>query len=167
MRQRLVETAMLAAVGGVAYTLATMLKLQSYLGYLQPMPVVVAAMRWGPAAARKATTATTFLLLGVLAYLLLLPTARVWGLLSPRERFRALEWPHIAAWWLSRAMLSGIAHVRCLLNMNDALLGHLKGRAEAPPLTLAPPASRKNLHSPCILACATTEQQWCCELCLV
>ena len=62
--QRLVETAMLAAVGGVAYTLATLLKLQSYLGYLQPMPVVVAAMRWGPSAARKATTATTLLLLG-------------------------------------------------------------------------------------------------------
>ncbi len=64
--QRLVETAMLAAVGGVAYTLAVVLKLQSYLGYLQPMPIIVAAMRWGPSAARKTMTATFFLLLGVL-----------------------------------------------------------------------------------------------------
>ena len=62
--QQLVETAMLAAVGSVAYTLAVVLKLQSYLGYLQPMPIVVAAMRWGPSAARKAMTATFFLLLG-------------------------------------------------------------------------------------------------------
>ena len=57
---------MLAAVGGVAYTLAVVLKLQSYLGYLQPMPIIVAAMRWGPGAARKTMTATSFLLLGAL-----------------------------------------------------------------------------------------------------
>lgn len=62
--QRLVETAMLAAVGGVVYVLASILKLQSYLGYFQPMPVVVSAMRWGPAAGRKTMTATCFLLLG-------------------------------------------------------------------------------------------------------
>ena len=55
---------MLAAVGGVLYTLATVLKLQGYSAYVQPMPVVVAAMRWGPVAARKTMTATCFLLLG-------------------------------------------------------------------------------------------------------
>ncbi|EIE18715.1 hypothetical protein COCSUDRAFT_20460, partial [Coccomyxa subellipsoidea C-169] len=60
----LVETAMLAAVGGVVYVVATILKLQSYLGYFQPMPIVVSAMRWGPAAGRKTMTATCFLLLG-------------------------------------------------------------------------------------------------------
>lgn len=64
MVQRLVETAMLAAVGGVVYTVASILKLQSYLGYFQPMPIVVSAMRWGPAAGRKTMTATCFLLLG-------------------------------------------------------------------------------------------------------
>ena len=57
---------MLAAVGGVLFTLATVLKLQGYSAYVQPMPIVVAAMRWGPAAGRKAMTATCFLLLGVL-----------------------------------------------------------------------------------------------------
>lgn len=55
---------MLAAVGGVLFTLATVLKLQGYSAYVQPMPIVVAAMRWGPAAGRKAMTATCFLLLG-------------------------------------------------------------------------------------------------------
>ena len=57
---------MLAAVGGVLFTLATVLKLQGYSAYVQPMPIVVAAMRWGPAAGRKAMTATCFLLLGKL-----------------------------------------------------------------------------------------------------
>ena len=57
---------MLAAVGGVLFTLATVLKLQGYSAYVQPMPIVVAAMRWGPAAGRKAMTATCFLLLGML-----------------------------------------------------------------------------------------------------
>ena len=57
---------MLAAVGGVLFTLATVLKLQGYSAYVQPMPIVVAAMRWGPAAGRKAMTATCFLLLGEL-----------------------------------------------------------------------------------------------------
>ena len=63
-RQRLVETAMLAAVGGLVYTLSTLLKLQSYFGYLLPLPVVVAAMRNGPAAGRRTMSATAFLLLG-------------------------------------------------------------------------------------------------------
>ena len=61
--QSLVETAMLAAVSGLAYTLATLLKLESYLGYFLPMPVIVAAMRSGPASGRKTMTATCFLLL--------------------------------------------------------------------------------------------------------
>lgn len=75
--QRLVETAMLAAVGGVVYTLASILKLHSYLGYFQPMPIVVAAMRWGPAAGRKTMTATCFLLLGPFEpFLLLLNSLR-------------------------------------------------------------------------------------------
>ena len=60
---------MLAAVGGVLFTLATVLKLQGYSAYVQPMPIVVAAMRWGPAAGRKAMTATCFLLLGKLSSL--------------------------------------------------------------------------------------------------
>jgi len=59
MLQSLVETAMLAAVSGLAFTLATLLRLDNFL----PMPVIVAAMRSGPAAGRKTMTATCFLLL--------------------------------------------------------------------------------------------------------
>lgn len=54
---------MLAAVSGLGYTLATLLKLDSYLGYFLPLSVIIAAMRSGPAAARKTVTATCFLLI--------------------------------------------------------------------------------------------------------
>lgn len=62
--QVLVETAMFAAVGGLAFSIAAVLKLQGYLGYLLPMPIVLSAMRSGPAVGRKATVATATLLLG-------------------------------------------------------------------------------------------------------
>lgn len=55
---------MLAAVGGLAYTLSALLRVQSYLGYLLPLPIVVAAMRSGAAAGRRTMSATAFLLLG-------------------------------------------------------------------------------------------------------
>ena len=53
---------MLAAVTGLAYTLATLLKLEGYLAYHVPLPVVLSALRGGARAAAK-TTATAFLLL--------------------------------------------------------------------------------------------------------
>ena len=62
--QRLVETAMLAAVSGLAYALATTMHLEGYLGYFLPLPVILSALRSGPAAGRKTMTATTFLVLG-------------------------------------------------------------------------------------------------------
>ena len=97
---------MLAAVGGVAYTLATLLKLQSYLGYLQPMPVVVAAMRWGPSAGRKTMTATTFLLLGVWTPRISWRLLSMGALLTPEgsessaERWFAWCWPRNTACWV-------------------------------------------------------------------
>ena len=60
----LVETAMFAAVGGLAFSIAAVLKLQGYMGYLLPMPIVLSAIRSGPAVARKTTVATAFLLFG-------------------------------------------------------------------------------------------------------
>lgn len=62
----LVETAMLAAVSGLAFTLASLLRLDRFLGYFLPMPVIIAAMRSGPAAGRKTMTATCFLLMLIL-----------------------------------------------------------------------------------------------------
>ena len=54
---------MLAAVSGLAFTLSTLLGLETYIGYLLPMPVIVAAMRSGASGGRKTMTATCFLLL--------------------------------------------------------------------------------------------------------
>ena len=55
---------MFAAVGGLAYSIGAFLKLQGYLGYIMPLPIVLAALHSGPAAARKTTTATAVLLVG-------------------------------------------------------------------------------------------------------
>ncbi len=53
---------MLAAVAGVAYTIGNLLKLETYMAYILPLPIVLAALRSGPIPAIK-TLATTFLLL--------------------------------------------------------------------------------------------------------
>lgn len=80
--QRIVETAMLAAVAGLSYSIAVLLKLESYLSYVLPLPVVLAAVRGGAKSAIKCLT-VAFLLLFIIvgpfravAYLL------VYGLLS-------------------------------------------------------------------------------------
>lgn len=62
---------MLSAVTGLAYLLASIIKVEAYLGYLLPFPVIISAMRSGPAAARKTMTATCFLLLGACVVLVL------------------------------------------------------------------------------------------------
>lgn len=62
--QVLVETAMLAAVSGLVFLLSTLLKLDNSLGYLLPMPIAIAALRSGAAAAWKTMMATSFLLIG-------------------------------------------------------------------------------------------------------
>lgn len=55
---------MLAAVGGLAFAVAALLKLTSYLAYFMPLPVVLSAMRNGPAAGQMTTLVTSILLLG-------------------------------------------------------------------------------------------------------
>ena len=61
---RLVDVAMLASLGGLAFTLGAVLRLQAYLAYILPLPVAVAAGRWGPAAGVRAASATALLALG-------------------------------------------------------------------------------------------------------
>ena len=64
--KELTETAMLAACTGLAYFLSSLLRVESYLGTFFPLPVVIAAARNGPVAARK-TMVATCLLLAVIA----------------------------------------------------------------------------------------------------
>eukprot|EP00803_Ostreobium_quekettii_P009366 evm.model.scf_1715.1 EVM.evm.TU.scf_1715.1 scf_1715:1729-7878(-) len=58
----LVETAMLASVSGMATLVLSLLKLESYLFYILPFPLVLASLRSGPAASRKTLTSTFFLI---------------------------------------------------------------------------------------------------------
>lgn len=62
---------MLAAVTGLAYVLATLLRLEGYLSYILPMPVVISALDGGPAAGLKTVTVTFLLLFSTFTLLLL------------------------------------------------------------------------------------------------
>jgi hypothetical protein len=62
--RRMVETAMLAAVAGLAYVLSTLLKLDAYFSYILPLPIVLAALRMGPTAATMVVTVAFLLLVG-------------------------------------------------------------------------------------------------------
>ena len=55
---------MLAAVTGLAYTAGSLLKVESYMAYLLPLPVILAALRSGPLPALKTLTTACLLLLG-------------------------------------------------------------------------------------------------------
>lgn len=55
---------MLASVSGVCQLVFSILKLDSYLYYLLPFPLVLSALRSGPSASRKTLYATFFLTLG-------------------------------------------------------------------------------------------------------
>ncbi|CAH9124174.1 unnamed protein product [Cuscuta epithymum] len=63
---RLVETAMFAAVSGLAYLLSNSLAIENYFGCFFALPIVISSMRWGVAAGRK-TMVATFVLLFVLS----------------------------------------------------------------------------------------------------
>ena len=55
---------MLAAVGGLFFTIATVLRLSSYMVYLMPLPVVLSAQRNGAFAAQMTAVTTAILLTG-------------------------------------------------------------------------------------------------------
>ena len=55
---------MLAAVGGLAFATAAILRLSSYVTYFMPLPVVLSARRSGPAAGQMTAVTTALLLLG-------------------------------------------------------------------------------------------------------
>ncbi|KAG2491949.1 hypothetical protein HYH03_009681 [Edaphochlamys debaryana] len=78
----LVETAMLAAVSGLAYLLSTILKLDTSLGYFLPLPVVLATLRSGVGAGWRTMGATCFLLVVLLGPLRALTYLLMHGLLA-------------------------------------------------------------------------------------
>jgi len=61
-----VETAMLAAMTGLSFHLSASFRLETYLGSLFPLPIVVASARWGDIAAWR-TLLVAFLLLTLLS----------------------------------------------------------------------------------------------------
>jgi len=60
----LVETSMLAAVTALSQFMLGLLRLEGYMYYILPFPLVLASVRSGPAAGRKTLMATFFLMLG-------------------------------------------------------------------------------------------------------
>ncbi len=54
---------MLAAVSALAYTVGNLLRVEAYLAYVLPLPIVLAALRSGPLAAFKTLTVAVLLLL--------------------------------------------------------------------------------------------------------
>lgn len=59
----IVEAAMLAAMTGLSFHLSSLFRFDAYFGALFPLPVVIAAARWGTAAAARTTFTATLLLL--------------------------------------------------------------------------------------------------------
>ena len=55
---------MLAAVTGLAYFMANIIKVEGYIGYVLPLPSVIAAMRWGAPTGWRTVLATCFLISG-------------------------------------------------------------------------------------------------------
>lgn len=56
---------MLASMTGLAYFMGSVVKLEGYLGYFLPLPIVVSALRWGPATGWRTVVATCCLIAGM------------------------------------------------------------------------------------------------------
>mmetsp|Transcript_5536 Transcript_5536/g.13506 ORF Transcript_5536/g.13506 Transcript_5536/m.13506 type:complete len:294 (+) Transcript_5536:85-966(+) len=80
--KRLVEVAMLAAMTGLAYFLASVVKLEGYLGYFLPLPVVMAAMRWSPSTGWRTVAATCCLIMVLLGPVRMLTYLLMHGFLA-------------------------------------------------------------------------------------
>lgn len=80
--QKIVETAMLAAVAGLSYSVATLLKLEGYLSFVLPLPIVLAGMRGGPLACTKALFVAFLLLFILLGPYRAVTYILIYGLLS-------------------------------------------------------------------------------------
>ena len=73
---------MLAAVAGLSYTLAFLLKLEGYLSYVLPLPIVLAALRGGMSSAFKCLSVTCLLLFILMGPFRAITFFLMYGLLS-------------------------------------------------------------------------------------
>jgi hypothetical protein len=80
--QKIVETAMLAALAGLSYTFATLLKLEGYLSYVLPLPVVLSSVRSGPKYAIQCVMVIFLLLFILMGPVRAVTYVLVYGILS-------------------------------------------------------------------------------------
>eukprot|EP00873_Tetraselmis_striata_P020986 jgi/Tetstr1/441250/TSEL_029501.t1 len=80
--KRLVEVSMLASMTGLAYFMGSVVKLEGYLGYFLPLPIVVSALRWGPATGWRTVVATCCLIAVLLGPVRMLTYFLMHGLLA-------------------------------------------------------------------------------------
>jgi hypothetical protein len=78
----LVETSMLAAVAGLSYTFATLLKLEGYLSYVLPLPIVLASVRSGIRSSFNCVIVVFLLLFVLMGPVRAVTYVLVYGLLS-------------------------------------------------------------------------------------
>lgn len=78
----LVETSMLAALAGLSYTFATLLKLEGYLSYVLPLPVVLCSVRSGIISSLHCVVVIFLLLFILMGPVRAVTYVLVYGLLS-------------------------------------------------------------------------------------
>ena len=96
--QALVETAMLAALGGLAYLLGSLLKFENTVGYFLPLPIILSSFRSSGSSGWKTMSATTFLLIVLLGPLKALSYLLLHG--SVAATLGSL-WTMKVGWWAS------------------------------------------------------------------
>jgi len=103
----MVETAMLAAVSGLAYLLSTLLRLETSLGYFLPLPVALAALRSGAGAGWRTMFATATLVVVLLGPLRAVSYVLIHGLTAATL---GTLWANQANFWLT-AVVGGLVRM--------------------------------------------------------
>jgi hypothetical protein len=107
--QSLVETAMLAALSGLAYLLGSLLKFENTVGYFLPLPIILSSFRSSNGSSGwKTMSATTFLLIVLLGPLKALSYLLLHGLVAATL---GSLWTQKVGWWVS---ISASSMVRML-----------------------------------------------------
>ena len=97
------DTAMLAAVSGLSYTLSTLLKLEGYLSYVLPLPIVLSALRSGTKNSIKCLFVAFLLLFGT--FYLLIGVLSSWRVLYMERNLKGIG--HSLSLCSSAAVLMG------------------------------------------------------------